>query len=217
MRNENMLESFVQLGVGFSVALSGALIPGPLLAFVAMKTLESGARTGTLAAIGHIIVELLLLALMAFGLRFILKSQFFMKTMGLVGGVLLFIVGVLIISKIRDVSSPQENVPGIKHHPLTGGVLFSTIFNPSVVLWWITVGLTTLMAAIEIAGIIGGAFWLIGHFLADLVWFSSISYSVDKGREIIGGTFYKVLLIACSSTLFIFGFYFVTKHIDLIL
>lgn len=212
-----MFEPVLQFGVGFAIALSGALIPGPLLAFVAMKTLKSGPKTGALAAIGHILVELGLLSLVAFGLKSILQSELSMRLIGFVGGVLLFIVGGFILVKARNPQSIQGKTVGVKHHPLTGGVLFSTVFNPSVFLWWMTVGLATLMAAIEIAGLVGAAFWLIGHFSADLIWFSTVSYSVHKGRELVGGTFYRGLLVACAFTLFIFGLYFVIKHLALLI
>ncbi len=74
-------------------------------------------------------------------------------------------------------------------------------------------GLATLMGAINEAGTLGGIFWIIGHFSADLIWFSTVSFSVDRGKEIIGGEFYKGLLIACGMTLLVFGFYFSTTYL----
>lgn len=208
-----MLDLLFQMSVGFTIALSGVLIPGPLLAFITMKTLDSGPTTGILAAIGHILVELGILTLAAFGLGTLLKSQLFAHAIGGIGGILLLGLGILILLKSRAPPSSSQDVAGRKHHPLVGGVLFSTIFNPSVALWWMTVGLATLTGAINDAGLAGGAFWVTGHFLADLGWFSAVSFSVDRGKEIIGGTFYKGLLIACGLTLLIFGTYFSIEYI----
>lgn len=212
-----MLELLFQLSLGFFIALSGALIPGPLLAFITMKTLDSGPKTGILAAAGHIIVELGILSLIALGLGTLLKSELFTQSIGATGGILLVGLGALTLIKSRKSHSSSEKVAGQEHHPIAGGVLFSTILNPSVALWWMTVGLATLTGAISEVGLLGGAFWIIGHFLADLGWFSTVSYSVDKGRKIIGSKFYKGLLIGCGLTLVIFGIYFTIDYLPKLL
>lgn len=203
-----MYELLFQLSVGFAVALSGALIPGPLLAFITMKTLDSGPRTGTLAASGHILVELGILSLVAFGLGSVLRSHLFTLSIGGLGGVALIGMGALTLKKSARPPSASGEAPTGGHHPVVGGILFSTVFNPSVGLWWMTVGLATLMAAIGEAGALGGVFWIAGHFSADIAWFSAVSFSVDRGRELIGGKFYRGLLVACGTTLLVFGFYF---------
>jgi threonine/homoserine/homoserine lactone efflux protein len=94
---------------------------------------------------------------------------------------------------------------------LFGGVLFSTILNPTVALWWATVGLVMLTEAVLVASFAGAAFWLLGHFTADLVWFSFVPYSMARGRTVIGTKGYKALLITCGCGLLIFGVYFIFK------
>lgn len=208
-----MYELLLQLSIGFTIALSGVVLPGPLLAYVSMKTLDSGPTTGTLAAIGHIMVELGILALAGFGLGALIMNPRFKHLIGSISGVLLLILSVSILRQSRNPQSSSEDITGGGHHPLLGGMLFSTIFNPTVAVWWMSLGLATLIGAINEAGLIGGAFWLIGHFSADLIWFSTVSFSVDRGRDIIGGPFYKGLLIACGAILIIFGVYFSIENI----
>ncbi len=212
-----MFDLLLQFSIGFTIALSGALIPGPLLAFITMKTLNSGPKSGSLAAIGHIIVEIGIVSLIAFGLGTFLKSQIFTLSIGTVGGILLLGLGLSILRRIREPEKGTKEIAGGKHHPITGGILFSTIFNPSVALWWMTVGLATLTSAIRETGVIGGGFWLAGHFSADIGWFSSMSYSIHKGKRIIGSKFYRGLLIACSLTLLIFGGYFAFNYLPKLL
>lgn len=212
-----MWKLLIQFGVGFSIALSGVLLPGPLLAFISMKTLDSGAKTGTLAAIGHVFVELGILSLAALGLRSLLKSDLFTNAIGSIGGVMLLGLGIIILSKSRDPPKSSDEIMGKDHNPLLGGVLFSTVFNPSVTVWWMTVGLTTLIGAINTAGLLGGVFWLIGHFSADIGWYSGVSFSIDRGKDIIGTGFYKGLLIASGIILLIFGVYFSIEHIPQLL
>jgi threonine/homoserine/homoserine lactone efflux protein len=91
------------------------------------------------------------------------------------------------------------------YHPLVGGVMFSTILNPTVILWWSTVGLATLMEAFLIASLAGVVFWLLGHFFADLSWFSLVSFSVARGRKVLGTRGHRILLIVCSCVLLILG------------
>jgi len=204
-----MFQALVQFPIGFFIALSGALVPGPLLAYTVAKSSTYGARTGPLAVSGHILVELAVLSLLALGLGVVLQSQAFQVGIGLVGGVLLVVLGVFSISKLTR--NPGGTVI-TDYHPLVGGVMFSTILNPTVILWWATVGLATLMEAFLIASLAGVAFWLLGHFLADLGWFSLVSFSVARGRRILCTRGHRVLLIVCSCVLMVLGTYFIAKY-----
>jgi len=204
-----MFQVLVQLPIGFFIALSGALIPGPLLAYTVAKSSTYGARTGPLAVSGHILVELAVLSLLALGLGVVLQSRAFQFGIGLVGGGLLVVLGVFSISKLK-----RNSVGTVitKYHPLAGGVMLSTILNPTVILWWATVGLATLMEAIFMASLAGVVFWLIGHFLADLSWFSLVSLSVARGRRVLGTKGHHILLLVCSCVLLILGAYFIAKY-----
>lgn len=204
-----MFQALVQLPIGFFIALSGALIPGPLLAYTVAKSSTYGARTGPLAVSGHILVELAVLSLLALGLGVVLQSRAFQVGIGLVGGGLLVVLGVFSISKLKRNSGGTVIT---KYHPLAGGVMFSTILNPTVILWWATVGLVTLMEAFLIASLAGVVFWLLGHFLADLSWFSLVSFSVARGRRVLGTRGHHILLLVCSCVLLILGAYFIAKY-----
>jgi len=207
-----MIEAVAQFPIGFVVALSGVLLPGPLLAYVTMKTLSSDARTGTFAAVGHIVVELGILSLVALGLGYLIEERGFQAVVGVIGGVLLLAFGAFNLSRVGKTTEPKPSV-GLKHHPILGGIFFSTIFNPSVVIWWATIGVAMLMEAYLTAALAGVLFWLAGHFLADLGWFSLVSYSVTKGKWLIGAKGYKVLLIICGCVLLGFGILFLYKFV----
>jgi threonine/homoserine/homoserine lactone efflux protein len=204
-----MFQALVQLPIGFFIALSGALIPGPLLSYTVAKSSTYGARTGPLAVSGHILVELAVLSLLALGLGVVLQSRAFQVGVGLVGGSLLVVLGVFSISKLKRNS---RGTVITKYHPLAGGIMFSTILNPTVILWWATVGLATLMNAFLMASLAGVVLWLIGHFLADFSWFSLVSLSVARGRRVIGTRGHHILLLVCSCVLLILGAYFIGKY-----
>ncbi|MEM2907824.1 MAG: LysE family transporter [Candidatus Hadarchaeales archaeon] len=208
-----MLEAIVQLPIGFIIALSGALIPGPLLAYVVVKTLSDGGRSGAFAAVGHVVVELAIVSIVALGLGFAVKSQALQTAIGVIGGLLLVLLGGLNLSRVKNVHEFRPDVPGLKHHAVIGGVLFSSVLNPSVFLWWSTVGLAMLTQAFLAAAALGAILWLIGHFLADLGWYSLVSYSIAKGRWLIGTRAYKGLLLACGAVLLLFGAYFLVSFV----
>jgi threonine/homoserine/homoserine lactone efflux protein len=210
-----MMEAAAQFPIGFVVALSGVLIPGPLLAYVTMKTMSGDARTGTFAAVGHIFVELVILSLVAVGLGYLIEERGFQAVVGALGGILLLIFGAFNLQQVGKTVEPKLSA-GLKHHPIVGGVLFSTILNPGVILWWATVGVATLMEAYLAAALAGVLFWLAGHFLADLSWFSLVSYSVRNGRWLMGTKGYKALLIACGCVLLGFGVFFIYKFVPLL-
>lgn len=206
-----MIQTLIQLPIGFFIGLSGALIPGPLLAYTMAKSSTYGARTGPLAVAGHVLVELVVLSLIALGLGVVLQSRAFQVGFGLFGGVLLIILGVEGISKIKRDPQPKKMV-ATKYHPVLGGVLFSTLLNPTVIFWWATIGVATIMEAFLVASIAGVVLWLVGHFLSDLVWFSLVSLSVAKGKKMLGLAGYRALLLFCAAILLVLGGYFIIKY-----
>jgi threonine/homoserine/homoserine lactone efflux protein len=206
-----MLETIAQLGIGFVVALSGALIPGPMLAFVVAKSASFGERAGFFAAVGHALVEVAILALIAAGLGFVLASAGFQIFVGVLGGILLVMFGAMAFSKLRA-KAPKLDSAGLKYHPIVGGILFSTVLNPSVFVWWATVGFAMLMEAVLVASLAGAALWLVGHFAADIFWFSSVSYLVASGRWSRESRAQKYLLVTFGCILLVFGFYFLFKY-----
>lgn len=206
-----MIQTLIQLPIGFIVGLSGALIPGPLLAYNMAKSATYGARAGPLAAVGHILVELAVLSLIALGLGVVLQTLAFQIGFGLFGGALLIILAVQGFSKIKGDPNPKKIV-GTEHHPILGGILFSTLLNPTVIFWWATIGVATLMEAYLVASTAGVALWLTGHFLSDLTWYSIISLSVSKGRKVLGLRGYRAIHLFCTAVLLVLGAYFLFKY-----
>jgi len=85
--------------MGFLTGLSGAVIPGPLFAFVVSDTLKKGFISGPLSALGHVIVEMPLIFAFLLGLGFILlKFQHFTYT---AGGVAFILMATLIVHSAR--------------------------------------------------------------------------------------------------------------------
>jgi len=206
-----MIQTLVQLPIGFIIGLSGSLIPGPLLAYTMVKSPTYGARTGPLVVVGHVLVELVILSLIALGLGVILQARVFQVGFGLLGGALLIVLGVEGILKIKGNPSPKRMM-STRHHPVLGGVLYSTLLNPTVIFWWATIGAATIMEAFLVASLAGVVLWLIGHFLSDFVWFSLVSLSVVRGKKVLGFRGYRAVLLFCTLLLIVLGIYFLLKY-----
>ena len=211
------MNEIYQLGIGFIVALSGVLIPGPLLVFVISKSISQGAKTGPLATIGHVIVELGLVAALFLGLSLILNEPVVQSAVGILGGGLLIIFGLANVLKARGGQGNNSTPSTFKHSTIIGSILFSSLLNPSVPLWWTTVGLAMLMEAFLTTSILGVTLWLLGHFLADLSWYSLVSYLVSKGRKIRQDLIYKIVIVACGLVLIFLGMTFILKYGPLLL
>jgi threonine/homoserine/homoserine lactone efflux protein len=82
----------------FVVALSGALMPGPLLTITVGEAARRGFWAGPLIILGHGMLELTLVILLLVGLGSILNTPLILGTVGLVGGGVLAWMGLGLIA-----------------------------------------------------------------------------------------------------------------------
>ncbi|MCD6151370.1 MAG: LysE family transporter, partial [Deltaproteobacteria bacterium] len=110
-----MSSIFVLAGIAatsFTLALSGALMPGPLLTVTVAEASRRGAWAGPLVITGHAILELLLVVAVIKGLGPSLKAPPVIGTISLLGGMILLIMGVDMVRKASTLSLRQETDPG---------------------------------------------------------------------------------------------------------
>jgi threonine/homoserine/homoserine lactone efflux protein len=69
------------------------------------------------------------------------------------------------------------------------------------------VGSALLIGAYQ-GGIILVLAFILGHWMADLGWFTLVSVSIHKGRFILGEKQYRLILAACGVFLMCFGGYY---------
>lgn len=91
--------------------------------------------------------------------------------------------------------------------PVLAGIIVS-LSNPYWIIWWATIGLTYITQALQI-GTVGLAVFLTGHLLADLIWYSGISFAVVSGKKIIKEDIYRGILVVCGLFLIGLGVYFI--------
>jgi threonine/homoserine/homoserine lactone efflux protein len=203
------------------VALSGALMPGPLLTVTIKESLQQGWRSGLLITAGHGLVEIALLALFALGLNRLLHLQWISMVIGIGGGLALLYMGVDICH------SALRGATGLDLEQDGGGVvrlgtasrlsslksgLIATVANPYWVLWWFTIGILYVTQALQ-AGIIGLGSFYTGHILADLSWYVFVAGAVATGKRWLSTAAYRGILGVCGIFLLVLAAYFIYRGI----
>ncbi|NOQ46845.1 MAG: LysE family transporter, partial [Desulfobulbaceae bacterium] len=87
---------------------------------------------------------------------------------------------------------------------------------PYWIIWWASIGLGYILHSVKF-GFMGIAAFFICHILADLAWYTLISFGVAKGRRFFSDIFYRRLIGCCASFLVIFSFYFFYSGFEKIL
>jgi threonine/homoserine/homoserine lactone efflux protein len=193
----------------FALALSGALVPGPLFTITVTESVRRGFRAGPLIILGHGLLELTIVVLFFFKITPFLEKGRARLLMSVAGGIILIVMGGLLLRdsrKARINMLPGERKKGL--HPVVSGVLGS-LTNPYWSIWWVTIGLGYLMSSLRF-GIPGVMAFFAGHISADLLWYSMISYAVSRGQRLMGERGYRYLLFACGIFLICFGGWFLT-------
>lgn len=205
-----MTEIIQMFVLGFLIGLTGALAPGPTLIATINATLRGGWTMGPRVTLGHIAVEILMVILIVAGLTVLIGRYSWL--IAIVGGTALIIFGILTIIESRharvdlslSAASPAESsIP----RPFISGAVTS-ISNPYFWLWWLTVGSSLLIGAYA-GGILSAVSFILGHWGADLSWFSLVSASIHKGRFILGEREYRWTLGFCGVFLILFGAYYI--------
>ncbi len=196
------------LGLGFAVGLSGALMPGPLLIYTINESLKKGRWVGALVIIGHAIVEVFIFIFLMLGLRELMSSEIFIKSISIVGGIALIFASIQSIKKSKQKLKFQ--VTRSIHGVIVGGIIF-TVFNPGFPIWWATAGTRLLLEGLQRMGFLGMLSVFIGHWFADLGWFLFVSMTTSKSSKFIFEKgWYAKVQIFLSVVLFVIGIYFLS-------
>lgn len=200
-------------GTSFVVALSGALMPGPLLMVTIDQSVRRGFTAGPLLVLGHAILELLLVVLLAAGLLTYITGPGAARVIAVLGGGFLIYMGIGMVrdalsGKVTlDLSGSNTNRPVDNSiynlNPVVAGALVS-LSNPYWTLWWLTVGLSYITLAFN-HGTGGVAFFYTGHVMADLVWYALVAAAVAGGRRFMSDKAYRMVLAICGMVLLYLG------------
>ena len=198
---------FLDIFLGaFVIGFSGAMMPGPLLAYVVDESTHRGAGTGPLTILGHAMLEAVLVALLALGVGELLDRGWILATIAFFGGAVLLWMGAGMLRQApRMTLAAAANRAG-RMHPVVAGIVVS-LSNPYWTFWWVSIGAGYVVLAAKY-GMPGVATFFAGHILADLVWYTLVSGALAGGRRVMSDRVYRAIIFSCGLMLLGFGLWF---------
>jgi threonine/homoserine/homoserine lactone efflux protein len=194
------------------IALSGAMMPGPMLTVVVTETPRHGAKAGPLVVLGHGILELVLLLLLVIGLQPLLTDETVQAALQIVGGLMLvWTAAAMIVAVARHKVSLDWDADdrGARARTVWMGIV-SSLANPYWTIWWATIGLSLLTKAYAL-GLAGLVAFYVGHILGDLTWYSLVSGALAAGKRFITlGVYRAMLVVAAAFLLCLAGWFLVS-------
>jgi len=186
--------------IGFITGLTGAMLPGPLLAFAVTTSVKNKRNIGVEISLGHLAVELPVVYLIYTGVLHL--NRFGLKVVTVIGAFGLIFLG---ISAIRA----KEERRKIRYSgSATVGGAFFTFFNPGFPLWWGIVGMP-LIARASMEGVIGVILLISGHATSDIMWYALISEGTVRAK--FKEETYKKLLKILGTMLIVYAAYLLYK------
>ncbi|MCD6563001.1 MAG: LysE family transporter [Thermoproteales archaeon] len=200
------------------ITSSGVFSPGPLTFSIVSKGSSIGWKAGFLASVGHLIIELPLIFILALGIGESINT--FRKYIAFIGGIFLIYFSIMQIKDSLKVvkgeishmsNNDKSNV--LYNNPILIGAMLSA-FNPFFLLWWATAGLKIIMDVLSYIPnvILAVPFLYIFHVWMDFLWLSLIAYLSGKGKTIFG-KYLGYILIFFSILMLYYAFVFISESI----
>lgn len=190
----------------FIIAMSGAMMPGPVLTVTISESTKRGFLAGPMIVLGHGILEISLLLLLVLGFANFINNPKVLGIAGMAGGIVLFWMSFDMLKGIKQLRLDFSSGKNAWGGPVIAGILTS-LANPYWIIWWATIGLGYVIISMKF-GFIGLAVFFTGHILADLLWYSTVSLFVSRGKKYINDKIYRGVIGSCAVILIFFGIYF---------
>jgi threonine/homoserine/homoserine lactone efflux protein len=187
----------------FIVALSGAVMPGPLLTITISETSRRGVMTGPLLIAGHAILELALVVALLMGLAPLLTMKPVFIVIALAGSAVLLWMGVGMLRTLPAMTLVTTGGDSSGKSLILSGILMSLV-NPYWSIWWATIGLGYILHSMN-AGAMGVVAFFTGHIMGDLFWYAAVSTAIWKGRRLLSDRGYRFLIGTCAVCLILFS------------
>lgn len=187
----------------FLLALSGALMPGPLLTVTIGESPRRGFIAGPLLILGHGLLEAALVVAIVMGLAPVLGAPWVFSTTALVGAGVLGWMAWGMFRNLPRMTLHMPSGPATGRNLVAAGALLS-LANPYWYVWWVTIGLGYITHSLN-QGTWGLVIFFTGHILADLTWYSAVSTMISKGGRFIGDRGYRWMIGVCAAFLAVFA------------
>lgn len=224
---KTIIELIRALILGFTVGISAAIIPGPMMFATIGASVKNGWKVGPLVFIGHAFVELTIFLIILVGITSFLENTV-LSYIAIIGGLVMLLFGLVMIKNAKKTSSMHlsasanglnsPSAPANKIYsassPFSGSVstgILTSALNPFLVIWWLTAGSAIILQEYS-GGIISVLAFIAGHWLADLVFLVAVSLSFSRGTEIISQRNHEILVYICGVFMMLFGIWFLLNN-----
>ena len=187
----------------FVIALSGAMMPGPLFTVTVSESSWRGYMAGPLLIVGHGILELLLVIALMAGLAPLLKQNAVFIVIAFAGSAILLWMAYGMFRALPELTLQYAGEQKRGGNLLLAGALLS-LANPYWSIWWASIGLGYILHSMEV-GTSGVFSFFCGHIAGDLFWYTAISTAVWRGRSFLSDRAYRYMIAACAVFLVIFS------------
>jgi len=186
------------------ISASGALAPGPLTTATLAVGAKNGWRGGLKVALGHMIVELPLVIVIALGLYLLFKDPTFIRVSSFVGGVFMIYFGYL---TMKDAFGEVERSSKFEGYPLLVGISL-TALNPFFILWWVGIGSPLILEAITNWGFAGIVPFYLAHVWLDFAWLILLAHATSFSGRV--ERVYRAVIFGLGLLLLAFGLDFLS-------
>ena len=209
------------LTIAFVIGLTGALSPGPTLIATIRSSLRCGWIAGPAIITGHIVVEFALFILIITGIAAVAGDYSWLIAGA--GGIVLVMFGLMTIAESRTAtlsaaltdkdkpdagsSSATDGSGQAGLYPVFLAGIVTSVSNPYFWIWWVSIGSAMVIDGLK-SGLLLGCEFMIGHWCADISWYSVVAVTVHRGKNILSDRSYRVAIALCGIFLVLFGIWF---------
>lgn len=197
-------------GLSFITALSGAIMPGPLLVVTIEQVSVQGFRAVLGLITGHAFLELIVVVGLVLGLQRFIGRRKVRGVIGLVGGAALVFMGTDMLRNAFGLSLRLNYLAASAYsfpHLVCAGVLVS-VANPYFTGWWATIGAGQFAYTAPRTSLEYASFYL-GHESGDYLWYAVVGVLMVTGRKWLNDSFFQWLVAGCGGAMLILGILFV--------
>ncbi|MEM2904865.1 MAG: LysE family transporter [Candidatus Bathyarchaeia archaeon] len=208
----DIAQLFILSASVFAWSLPAVMSPGPVLIATVADSSRRGFLTGPLISLGHALVEVPLILVLALGLGLVMSLGAVQGIVGLVGGAFLLVISLDFLRYARSASpsikTDERGLGLLRYGPVAAGALTSAS-SPFFFIWWIGTGSPLTLEALQLSGWLGMLIFIPSHLFADLLWYSGVALAVGRGKKLMSDRAYKVIFIIC-------GLFLLYKSLDYI-
>ncbi len=208
-----IIELIQALVLGFTIGISAALIPGPMMFATIGISMKCGWRTGPAVFVGHALVESVIFLLILAGAASFLGEKT-ISYISIIGGLIMILFAIVLISSAKKISnmdlSASSGKKELSSGPVSAGILTSAL-NPSLIVWWLTAGSAIILQE-YLAGIFAVIAFILGHWTADLGFLIAVSSSSSRGKKLFSRRTHEIVLYFCGVFMAVFGLWFLVNY-----